>query len=281
MNKVYKILLLSFAVLLFTGAVMLFYRTIVAPPKELSFGNQYIANVNKDISGLSKNLNDFSLDSLYTVITEEIVFMWKDSAFSYRDKDLLVGQFVKKYVPLYVEKCDNKFNKSEWKESELQGMKAHISEIRQITTTGKVVVVSGTDLESLNRVSNVIVSYYEAKSAASASGYSGIEAAKKKIANARKYAKISPLNNCHQLVSNLNSVASRLEQAHYSYLSGQVERLRNWQNYTVDSYDNLAMDIAEKLKEYKNNAKSVYGSISNINALEERASHYYNSSNFN
>ena len=112
MNKVYKILLLSFAVLLFTGAVMLFYRTIVAPPKELSFSNQYITDVNRDISGLSKSLNDFSLDSLYTVITEETDFMWKDSAFSYRDKDLLVAQFMKKYIPLYVEKCDNKFNKS-------------------------------------------------------------------------------------------------------------------------------------------------------------------------
>jgi hypothetical protein len=281
MNKVYKILLLSFAVLLFTGAVMFFYRTIVAPPKELTFSNQYITDVNRDISGLSKSLNDFSLDSLYTVITEETDFMWKDSAFSYRDKDLLVAQFIKKYIPLYVEKCDNKFNKSEWNEAELQRIKAHITELRNITTTGKVTIIDGTDLESINRVSNVIVSYYEAKNAANAGGYSGLESAKKKIANARKYAKMSPLNNCHQLVSNLNSVASRLEQAHYSYLSGQVERLRNWQNYTVDSYDNLAMDIAEKLKEYKNNAKSVYGSTSNVSALEERASHYYNASNFN
>ena len=281
MNRIYKILLLFFAVLLFTGAVMLFYRTIVAPPKALAFGNQYIVNINKDISVLSKSLNDSSLDSLYTVITEEIDFMWKDSAFSYKDKDLLIGKFVKKYVPLYVEKCDNKFSKSEWKEGELQGMKEHISELREITTTGKVIVVSGTNLESLNRISNVIVSYYEAKNAANAGGYNGIESAKKKIANARKYAKMSPLNNCHQLVSILNTVASRLEQAHYSYLSGQVERLRNWQNYTVDSYDNLAMDIAEKLKEYKNNAKKVYGSTSNITVLEERASHYYNASNFN
>ena len=279
MNKVYKILLLSFAVLLFVGAVMFFYRTIVAPPKELTVSNQYVADVNKDISLLSKNLHDFSLDSLYTVITEETEFMWKDSVISNREKDLLVVQFVKKYIPLYVDKCDNVFHKSEWNEDGLQKMKSRIIELRNMTTTEKVLVVDGTDLASLNKVSNVIVSYYEAKNAASTGGYSGLESAKRKIANARKYAKMSPLNNCQQLVANLNSVASRLEQAHYSYLSGQVERLRNWQNYYVDDYDKLAMEIAEKLKEYKTNAKSVYGSTSNISVLEERASRYYDASN--
>ncbi len=281
MNKVYKILLLSIAILLFTGAVMMFYRTIVAPPQQLKFSNQYITEVNNDINKLTSNLDDYSLDSLYTVITEETDFMWKDSAFLSRDRDMLIGQMIKKYVPLYVSSCEAKFQKSEWKESELQQMKSHVSELRQMTTTEKIIVVDGNNLNDLNKVSNVIVSYYEAKSASNAGGYNGLESAKRKIANARRYAKMSPLNNCHQLVSNLNSVSTRLEQAHYAYLSGQVERLRHWQSFTVDNYDNLAMDIAEKLKEYKNNAKKVYGTISNIGVLEERASNYYNSSNFN
>ena len=44
--------------------------------------------------------------------------------------------------------------------------------------------------------------------------YLCIQAAKKKIATAKKYASMSPINNCTELVSRLNSVSTRLEQAH-------------------------------------------------------------------
>ena len=107
-----------------------------------------------------------------------------------------------------------------------------------ITTENKI-VVNGEANTSLNHVHNVIVAYYEAKKAASVGGYEGIQAAKQKIATAKKYALMSPIN-CTDLVSRLNSVSSRLEQAHYSYLAGQVERLRPYYNYSQTEYDNLS-----------------------------------------
>ncbi|WP_287580970.1 cupin domain-containing protein [Segatella copri] len=111
--------------------------------------------------------------------------------------------------------------------------------------------------------------------------YLCIQAAKKKIATAKKYASMSPINNCTELVSRLNSVSTRLEQAHYSYLAGQVERLRPYYNYSQTEYDKIALSISEKFDEYKNNAKSTYGRVSDISSLESRAGSYYSNATFN
>ena len=111
--------------------------------------------------------------------------------------------------------------------------------------------------------------------------YLCIQAAKKKIATAKKYASMSPINNCTELVSRLNSVSTRLEQAHYSYLAGQVERLRPYYNYSQTEYDKIALSISEKFDEYKNNAKSTYGRVSDISSLEIRAGSYYSNATFN
>lgn len=92
---------------------------------------------------------------------------------------------------------------------------------------------------------------------------------------------MSPINNCTDLVSKLNSVSSRLEQAHYAYLASQVERLRPYYNYSQTEYDNLALSISDKLEEYKNHARSVYGKASNTNYLEEKAGYYYSNASFN
>jgi len=179
-----------------------------------------------------------------------------------------------------VSACNSKFGKSVWNERELQKINSRISELQALKTTDKKVVIQGEANSSLNEVHNVIVNYYEAKKAASAGGYNGLQAAKQKIATAKKYASMSPINNCLDLVSRLNSVSIRLEKAHYSYLAGQVERLRPYYNYSQTEYDNIALSVADKLEEYKNNAKSIYGRVSDISSLESRAGNYYSNATF-
>ena len=71
------------------------------------------------------------------------------------------------------------------------------------------------------------------------------------------------------------------KQAHYSYLASQVERLRPYYNYSQTEYDNIALSISEKLDEYKKNAKSTYGRVSDIGSLESRAGSYYSNASFN
>ncbi len=280
MNKSIKIILLVVAILLAVGGVMAYYKTIVSPPGKLQFKNQHVNSDKKDISKVKSVNTDFVLDSVFVAITHELDLQLANSFLTEQERNELLELFATQYVPTYVSACNSKFGKSVWNEGELQKMNSRISELQALVTTDKKTVIQGEANSSLNEVHNVIVNYYEAKKAASASGYNGLQAAKQKIATARKYASMSPINNCSDLVSRLNSVSTRLEQAHYSYLAAQVERLRPYYNYSQTEYDNVALSIAEKLEEYKNNAKSTYGRVSDISSLESRAGSYYSNATF-
>ena len=281
MNKSIKIILLVVAILLAVGGVMAYYKTIVSPPGKLDFKNQYVNSDKKDISQVKSANTDLTLDSFFISITHELDLQLANSFLTNQERDELLELFATQYVPTYVSACNSIFNKSVWNEKELQKIKSHISELRGLITTENKIVIQGEANLSLNEVHNVIIAYYEAKKAASAGGYNGIQAAKQKIATAKKYASMSPINNCTDLVSRLNSVPARLEQAHYSYLVGQVERLRPYYNYNQTEYDNIALSISEKLDEYKKNAKSTYGRVSDISSLESRAGSYYSNATFN
>ena len=280
MNKSLKIILLVVAILLAVGGVMAYYKTIVSPPGKLVFKNQYVNSDKKDISQVKSANTDFALDSVFIAITHELDLQLADSFLTNKERDELLELFATQYVPTYVSACNSKFSKSVWNEGELQLINARIAELQKLVTTGNKIVIQGEANSSLNEVHNVIVAYYDAKKSASVGGYNGIQVAKQKIATAKKYASMSPINNCTDLVSRLNSVADRLEQVHYSYLVNQIERLRPYYNYTQSEYDDLALSISEILDEYKKNAKNTYGRISDISSLESRAGSYYSNATF-
>ena len=281
MNKSIKIILLVVAILFAVGGVMAYYKTIVSPPSKLEFKNQYVNSDKKDISQVKSAKTDFALDSAYVAITHELDLQLANSFLTEQERDELLELFATQYIPAYVSACSSKFGKSVWHEGELQKINSRISELQGLVTTDKKIIIQGEANKSLNEVHNVIVAYYEAKRVASAGGYNGLQVAKERIAAARRYASMSPINNCSDLVSRLNSVPTRLEQAHYSYLVGQVERLRPYYNYSQTEYDNIALNISEKLDEYKKNAKSTYGRVSDISSLESRAGSYYSNASFN
>lgn len=281
MNKSIKIILLVVAILLAVGGVMAYYKTIVSPPGKLVFRNQYVNSDKRDISLVKSAKTDFALDSFFIGITHELDLQLADSFLTNRERDELLELFATQYVPTYVSACNSKFSKSVWDDGELQQMNSRIVELQRLVTTENKIVIQGEANSSLNDVHNVIVAYYDAKKAASVGGYNGIQVAKQRIASAKKYASMSPINNCTDLVSRLNSVADRLEHAHYSYLANQIERLRPYYNYNQTEYDDLALSISEKLDEYKKNAKSTYGRVSDISSLESRAGSYYSNATFN
>lgn len=281
MNKPIKIILLVVAILFAVGGVMYYYKTIVSPPGKLMFSNQYVYAAKKDIAKVKSANTDIDLDTIFVGITHELDLLLSNSFLSNQERNELLESFAAQYVPTYVTSCNSKFSKSVWKEGELQKINARISELQSLKTTDQKIIIQGDANASLNEVHNVIVNYYDAKKAASASGYNGLQSAKERIETAKRFASMAPINNCRDLVLLLNSVSSRLEQAHYAYLAGQVERLRSYYNYSQTEYDNLALSISDKLEEYKKYARSIYGKTSNISNLESRAGNYYSNASFN
>lgn len=280
MNKSIKIVLLAVAMLLAVGGVMAYYKTIVSPPGKLSFQNQYVNSDKNDISKVKSANSDLALDTVFAAITHELDFQLSNSLLTDQERNELLESFVVQYVPTYVAACNNKFSQSVWNENDLKKIETRLSELQSLMTTDRKIVIQGEANTSLNNVHNVIVNYYGAKKAASASGYNGLQIAKQKIANAKRYATMEPINNCTVLVERLNSVSTRLEKAHYSYLVNQVEKLRYYYNYSKTDFDNLALSISDKLEEYKKNARSTYGRASDISSLENRAGYYYSIASF-
>lgn len=280
MNKPIKILLLVIATFMAVGGVMAYYKTIVSPPGKLVFKNQYVDSAKKDIAKIKSYKHAAVLDSSFISTIDELDLQLANNLLSGQERDELFESFATQYVPAYVSYCNFQFNKSVWDESELRRMQKRITDLCNLVTTDQRVIIQGEAKKSLDKVDGIIDNYYKAKDAASASGYYGLQSARDRIATAAHYASMSPINNCTELLHSLNSVASRLEQAHYSYLASQVERLRYYYNYTQDEYDNLAISIANKIEEYKKNAKGTYGYISDMGTLENRASTYYSNASF-
>ena len=280
MNKSIKITLLIVAIIAAFSGVMAYYKTVVSPPSHMNFNNQYVAAVKNDIAEVKNLSTADELDSSFVAITHEITFMYEDSLLQGKERDELLESFVVQYVPRFVEISNNQFTAAAWDDLMLNQMSAKITQLRSLRTVGGMEIIGGEAENSLDKVANVISNYYAAKAAALHTDYTSLADAKNKIVLARKYASMSPINNCVALVDQLNSVPLRLEQSHFAYLVGQVNRLRNYRSYTRASYDNLALSISAKLEEYKNNARSVYGRISDISSLEQRAGDIYGSAQF-
>ena len=280
MNKSIKITLLIVAIIAAISGVMAYYKTVVSPPSHMSFNNQYVAAVKNDIAEVKNLSTTNELDSSFVATTHEINFMWKDSLLQNKERDELLESFAVQYIPKFVADCNEKFTATDWSDAVLKNMSTKIAQLRSLKTVDGSVIVGGSANGSLTKVQGVISNYYAAKAAASHTGYTSLADAKIKIATARKYASMSPINNCAALVEQLNSVPLRLERAHFAYLVGQVNRLRNYYNYTQSSYDELALNISAKLEEYKKYARSVYGHVSDISALEQRAGELYGNAQF-
>lgn len=276
-----KIILLAVAMLLAVTGVMAYYRTQVAPPKEMAIADSFYKSATEDVKRLDDMNVNVNFDSAFVAITHKLDFQLSSSLLTKEQRDSLMRNFAKSYSLRYASYCNDEFGKSVWNEATLQNMKSHTAALLALRTTGGKPCLGSGQSKDVARIQGIVSNYYAAKAASVAGGYQGLASARARIAAARRYAAMSPINNCVALRSQLQSVATRLEQAHFAYLSAQVERLRNYYNYTEASYDNLALSISEKLEEYKNNARSVYGRVSNVAALEDRAGNYYSNASFN
>lgn len=275
-----KIILLAVAMLLAVSGVMAYYRTQVAPPKEMAIADRFYKSATEDIDRVNDNTVDLNLDSAFVAITHKLDFQMASSLLTKEQRDSLMRKFVNYYSERYALYCNGEFGKSVWNEAALQNMKSHTAALLALRTTGGKPCIGSEQSKDVARIQGIVSNYYAAKAASVAGGYQGLASARARIAAARRYAAMSPINNCVALRSQLQSVATRLEQAHFAYLSAQVERLRNSHSYNEVAYDNLALSISEKLEEYKNNARSVYGRVSNVAALEDRAGNYYSNATF-
>lgn len=280
MNKSIKISLLAAAVFIAVALAMAFYSTIVFPPRELSFKKQYVLVVNKDIESVKTKSNDQELATAYTAVLHELYFMLKESRLSANEHDELKESFIKTYVHLYVAACNHRFSQSVWNEVVLKQMRSHVKEIQSLATSDNKIIADGDVNTSLNEVNNIIVRYYGAESATAASGYRGLNSARERIKTARDYAQSSPISNWRGLVNKLNAVADRLNNAHVRHLASRVDELPTYYYYYPQyQFNDLSKEIYQDVIDYRNNVKSVYGSVKDLNSIDNTYTQYCRNAN--
>lgn len=278
MNKSVKILLLVVAVIIAIGGVLLFMKTIVSPPQDLEFKNQYELALNQKIEGFKKVDSD-NLEREFATLTDLAHRFKAESSIDDKFFDQVYTEIIGVYSPKFAQYCFGQFQKSVWDESEHKWMEDRIAQLRKLTVEDGSRKIMDNYTESDGRFSIILKTigkYREAKSLSNRIGYSGLGEARSRISKANQYKQDDYLKNNAALMKALNNLPSRLEASHYAALRAKVNTLANYYSYSADSYDVLSDNVVAALKEYKQNAQSVYGESRSLSDLEADASRYYN-----
>lgn len=278
MNKSVKILLLVVAVIIAIGGVLLFMKTIVSPPQDLEFKNQYEIVLNQKIDSF-KIVGSDNLEHEFAILTDLAHRFKAESNIDEKLFDKEYTEIIGVYSPKFAQYCFGQFQKSVWDDTEHKWMEDRIAQLRKLTVEDGARKIMDNYEESDGRFSIILKTigkYREAKALSNRTVYSGLGEARSRISKANQYKQDDYLKNNVALMKALNSLPSRLEASHYATLRAKVNTLANYYRYSADSYDALSDNVVAALKEYKQNAQSVYGESRSLSDLDADASRYYN-----
>lgn len=277
MRKTSKIIVLTISIIAAIAAVMVYAKTRVEPPVPSKYTNQYITDLNSCLDSFTK-VDDYTQeDSLFSVTTDRIYVFAQQNKLSTTEADKKMDALLKIYIPLFLKRCFNKFLLADWQDDDHNYMLRQIAVIKNIKHTDDSKAVSSVTLDSLSTIEGIIGRYRKARILAKYTRFSGVENAQRVISQADQFAKDTWLSHCSSLVNSLRAVKSNIEQSHYNYVVGQVERMSQYTYYSQDYYDNtLVPQVDAAITEYENKAAALYGTRRNVDDLWARARSYYN-----
>lgn len=271
-----KILILGIVIAIAVASILAFYPTIVAPPTGVEVVNLHKQSVEEDINNFS-NIQDYKFnDELYGKIIDKLD-LYKDEEFmSESEIDYQIKSLVKKYVPIFIESCDEKFRASVWNEEDHKKILNRINQLKALRVDfGSAEVIVGSDLDNINRIEKVIYNYKKAKKVAEYIRFYSVDNANQKIEEADNYSKMTPLHNCTSLVNKLSKVKINIGNSHYSFVETEVNRMGNYRYMIESDFDKLTQEVYGKIAEYRNN-KHKYGSTAKSEvALNDKARQFY------
>ncbi|MBD5356065.1 MAG: hypothetical protein HDR88_03540 [Bacteroides sp.] len=277
MNKPIKILLLIAAVIIAISGVLLYMKTIVSPPRDLEFKNQFEEALNQKIECFKKVDSD-NLEREFTILTDLAHRFKAESNIDEKFFDKEYTEIIGIYSPKFTQYCLGQFQKSVWNESEHKWMEDRIAQLRKLTVEdgSRKIMENFSEADSrLSIILKTISKYRGAKALSNRTGYSSLGEARSRISEANQYKQDEYLKNNTALMIALNGLPGRLESSHYASVRTKVNALANYYNYSQDSYDALSDNVVAAIKEYKQNAQSVYGTSRSLSDLEADAARYY------
>lgn len=278
MNKSVKIICIVAAVFLAIGGILFYMKTIVSPPQDLAFNNQFENALNQRINDL-KNTDQSNLESEFASLTD-LTYRFKiESSIDDKIFDAKYIDIIGVYAPKFSNYCFSQFQKSVWDDKEHKWMEGRINQLRGLTVDdgSKKIMDQYKETDSqFTIILRTIDKYRQAKALAGRTSYQGLSDAQSKINQAKEFKNDDYLKNNASLMKSLNNLASNIESSHYNSLRAKVNNLANYYSYTAESYDKMSDNVVAALKEYEDRARSVYGTARSLNDLKNEASRYYN-----
>ncbi len=277
MNKTIKIILLIVAVVLAIGGVLLYIKTIVTPPRNLTFNNQFEQRLAIQIDSLRK-CNQANLELNFATLTD-LTHRFKDEDFINNESfDANYLDVIGAYTPKFAQYCFAQFRKSVWDNADLQWMADRIDQLRDLTVedgSQKIMAAYPETDGQFTIILKTIRKYRDATALTKRTGYAGWYDARTLINQAKEFKQDDYLQNNAALMKALNMLPNRLEESHFAWLRSQVRALANYTIYDKATYETITDKVLDALNDYKQNAYSVYGTSRNIDELKNEAGRYY------
>ena len=278
MNKSVKIICIVAVALIAIGGILFYMKTIVSPPQDLAFNNQFENALNQRINGL-KNTDQSNLESEFASLTDLTHRFKIESSIDDKTFDAKYIDIIGVYAPKFSNYCFSQFQKSVWDDKEHKWMEGRINQLRGLTVDDGSKKIMDQYKETDGQftiILRTIDKYRQAKALAGRTSYQGLSDAQSKINQAKEFKNDDYLKNNASLIKSLNNLASNIESSHYNSLRAKVNNLANYYSYTAESYDKMSDNVVAALKEYEDRARSVYGTARSLNDLKNEASRYYN-----
>lgn len=282
--NVTKFLILIIAIALAVGGILIYEKTMVAPPSTIELTDQYDTNLSKSyclLDSAGYSLTESQRDSIFDKT------LYKSNIYLIEDKidgdtyDAHLCEVVSLYTPKFYSWCIGRFEQSTWDFEELQMMYDRIQTLRGCETTSESSPLSDKDAERLSRVEQVLNDYINAVRVSSTQRFKSVAQARSVIRTADRLAKAPYLSNCKDLMAKLRGVKERIKEAHYQHLYALInERAPRYMSYTkeyyfgtvigdlerqVDDFEQLygkgstsALTLRKLLNNYRNQALTYY-----------------------
>lgn len=280
MKTTVKIAIIVFSIIAAIGFVMVYARTKVEPPSQLKQILQY----QEDIVDLSKEIaivnSADSEDELLNKGLIQIHVFVKESKMQTDEADSCMDLVLRNYSACFLRRCYASFNTTDWSSFDHDYMLSQADGLIGLTHFDNTLAFRLCTIDSLKLVINVINDYRDAQRISMSSFFNGYRNAGYLISKAEEYSNAKYLSNITSLVFNLKSLKNRLASSCYNYAVTELEKLEDYWSYSKGYYfETLVPHVNQVLKDYDDNAASVFGSKQDISHLWSRARDSYRQAN--
>lgn len=192
------------------------------------------------------------------------------------ESDKCLDECTSCYCPLFMGRCFSKFQESLWSDNDHNVMLSRISELRALLHSDKSMVLTRSEVDSLNLISSIISDFRQARKISRSTSFSDVANAQSIINQAKKYSSNRYLSNCTELKNSLSTVRASIALSHYGSVSSQVDKLSQYRYFSKSYYEGTLIPHVDAVTtEYDNKAQTLYGNKRDVNALWQRARNYY------